>query len=266
METIQFEHITKRFTTESTDIIVDGARQPAKTRTVLRDLNLELPVDKLTVIVGRSGCGKSTLLKLMNGECRPDEGTIRIPEGFRSTLLSPDPYVITWTSVLRNVAMAAGAGSTPEERMARAEQLLKQVHLEEYADLTPVELSTGMRQRLGLARVLAGQSQILLMDEPFAALDFLTREELQSELLDIQRQHPRTIVLVTHQLDEALLMGQRIVVMHQDSTVCCFDLEHLPYPRDLDVSGAAGTESGNYGRMQEIKKKEQAEACSFFNE
>ena len=96
-----------------------------------------------------------------------------------------------------------------------------------------MDLSTGMRQRLGLARVLAGRSQILLMDEPFASLDFITREELQNELLAIQRQMPRTMILVTHQLDEALLLGQRILVMHEDSSVRAFDLEHLSYPREL---------------------------------
>ena len=108
------------------------------------------------------------------------------------------------------------------------------VGLEDYADLTPVELSTGMKQRLGLARVLAGQAQLLLMDEPFAALDFLTRAELQTQLLTIQQRLPRTIVLVTHQLEEALLLGQKIVVMHPDSTICEFDLTDLSYPRDPD--------------------------------
>ena len=91
-----------------------------------------------------------------------------------------------------------------------------------------------MTQRLGLARVLAGQAQLLLMDEPFAALDFLTRAELQTQLLTIQQRLPRTIVLVTHQLEEALLLGQKIVVMHPDSTICEFDLTDLPYPRDPD--------------------------------
>ena len=106
--------------------------------------------------------------------------------------------------------------------------------MKDYADLTPVELSTGMKQRLGLARVLAGQAELLLMDEPFASLDFLTRAELQSQLLAIQEKLPRTIVLVTHQLEEALLLGRRIIVMHPDSTICEFDLTDSPYPRDLD--------------------------------
>ena len=92
-----------------------------------------------------------------------------------------------------------------------------------------------MKQRLGLARVLAGQAELLLMDEPFASLDFLTREELQTQLLGIQQKMPRTIILVTHQLDEAVLLGQKIIVMHSDSTVREFDLSGEPYPRDLSA-------------------------------
>ena len=130
--------------------------------------------------------------------------------------------------------MACGVGKTPEERYEHAAEFVRMVGLEDYADLTPVELSTGMKQRLGLARVLAGQAQLLLMDEPFAALDFLTRAELQTQLLTIQQRLPRTIVLVTHQLEEALLLGQKIVVMHPDSTICEFNLTDLPYPRDPD--------------------------------
>ena len=149
-------------------------------------------------------------------------------------MLSPDPYVITWTNVQRNVAMACGVGKTPEERYEKAADFVRLVGLQDFADLTPAELSTGMKQRLGLARVLASQAQLLLMDEPFASLDFLTRGELQSQLLAIQKKLPRTIVLVTHQLEEALLLGQKIVVMHPDSTIREFDLSALPYPRDVE--------------------------------
>ena len=233
MERIRLEGVSKSYTTYSTDVILDRAKRPSRTTKVLRELDLELPVGRITAILGRSGCGKSTLLQLLNGDSAPDSGEIHMPSGWHTAMLKPDPYVITWTSVLRNVAMAAGAGRDPEERMALAESLVKLVGLEKAADLTPMELSTGMRQRLGLARVLASRAQILLMDEPFASLDFITREELQQELLAVQREMPRTIILVTHQLDEALLLGQRILVMHTDSSVRTFDLEDVAYPRDL---------------------------------
>lgn len=210
MNDITLRHVCKSYTTQSTDIMIDHAQPPTRTRQVLRDVNVTFPLGKLTVLVGRSGCGKSTLLRLLSGQDQPDSGEIGIPEGWHSAVLSPDPYVITWTSVLRNVAMACGVGRTP------------------------AELSTGMKQRLGLARVLAGQAELLLMDEPFAALDFLTRAELQSQLLQIQARMPRTIVLVTHQLDEAILLAQKIVVMHSDSSLWECSLADNAYPRNVD--------------------------------
>lgn len=233
MDSILLRHIDKSYTSYSTEVVLAGQARESRTRQVLRDLSVSFPIGQLTVIVGRSGCGKSTLLKLLAGKESPDAGEILMPEGWRSAMLSPDPYVISWTNVQRNVAMACGVGKTPEERYEKARDFVRLVGLEDYADLTPPELSTGMKQRLGLARVLASQAELLLMDEPFASLDFLTRGELQSQLLGIQQRLPRTIVLVTHQLEEALLLGQKIIVMHPDSTICEFDLPQ-PYPRDPD--------------------------------
>ena len=232
MNSITLLHIDKSFTSYSTEVVLTGQTRESRTRQVLRDLSVHFPLGKLSVIEGRSGCGKSTLLKLLAGKETPDAGEILMPEGWRSAMLSPDPYVISWTNVQRNVAMACGVGKTPEERYERARDFVRLVGLEDYTDLTPAELSTGMTQRLGLARVLASQAQLLLMDEPFASLDFITRGELQAELLDIQKELQKTILLVTHQLDEALLLAQRIVVLHADSSVRVWELE-LPYPRDL---------------------------------
>lgn len=234
MDTISLRHIDKSYTTESTDIMIDHAKRPTRTRQVLKDLSVDFPVGHITVIVGRSGCGKSTLLRLLSQKDTPDSGDVLIPEDWHSAILTPDPYVITWTSVLRNVAMAAGVGHNPEERLELSKEFVHIVGLDEFSDLTPTELSTGMKQRLGLARVLASQAQILLMDEPFASLDFITREELQQELLRIQKKMPRTIILVTHQLQEAVLLAEKIVVMHSDSTLKEYDLSTLPYPRNLN--------------------------------
>lgn len=232
MDAVTLRHVDKAYTSYSTEIVITGEQRQSRTRQVLKDLSVTFAAGQLTVIVGRSGCGKSTLLKLLAGKEQPDAGEISIPQGWHSAMLSPDPYVITWTNVQRNVAMACGVGKTPEERYEKAADFVRLVGLEDYADLTPMELSTGMKQRLGLARILASQAQLLLMDEPFASLDFLTRGELQTQLLAIQRKLPRTIVLVTHQLEEALLLGQRILVMHPDSTLCSFDLTGFSYPRD----------------------------------
>lgn len=244
MDAVTLKHVDKSYTSYSTEVVLTGQTRESRTRQVLKDLSLSFPVGQLTVIVGRSGCGKSTLLKLLAGKEQPDTGEITMPEGWHSAMLSPEPYVISWTNVQRNVAMACGVGKTPEERYEKARDFVRLVGLEDYADLTPVELSTGMKQRLGLARVLAGQAELLLMDEPFASLDFLTREELQTQLLCIQQKMPRTIVLVTHQLDEAVLLGQKIIVMHSDSTVREFDLSGEPYPRDLSTP-----------QMQQLKRE-----------
>lgn len=248
MDAVSLRHVNKSYTSYTTEVVLSGQARESRTRQVLRDLSVTFPVGELSVIVGRSGCGKSTLLKLLAGQEQPDSGELVMPEGWHSAMLSPDPYVITWTNVQRNVAMACGVGKTPEERYERAAEFVRLVGLEDYADLTPVELSTGMKQRLGLARVLASQAQLLLMDEPFASLDFLTRGELQAQLLRVQREMPRTIVLVTHQLEEALLLGQRILVMHPDSTVREFDLRDCAYPRDPDDA-----------RLQQLKKEITAE-------
>ena len=221
MDAVALQHVKKSYTSYSSEIVITGQTRQSRTRQVLRDLSVRFPIGQLTVIVGRSGCGKSTLLKLLAGKEQPDAGQIDMPQGWHSALLSPDPYVITWTNVQRNVAMACGVGKTPEERYEKAADFVRLVGLQDYADLTPAELSTGMKQ-------------LLLMDEPFASLDFLTRGELQSQLLAIQKKLPRTIVLVTHQLEEALLLGQKIVVMHPDSTIREFDLSALPYPRDVE--------------------------------
>ena len=244
MDTVTLKHVDKSYTSYSTEVVLTGQTRESRTRQVLKDLSLSFPVGQLTVIVGRSGCGKSTLLKLLAGKEQADAGEIAMPEGWHSAMLSPEPYVISWTNVQRNVAMACGVGKTPEERYEKARDFVRLVGLEDYADLTPVELSTGMKQRLGLARVLAGQAELLLMDEPFASLDFLTREELQTQLLGIQQKMPRTIILVTHQLDEAVLLGQKIIVMHSDSTVREFDLSGEPYPRDLSTP-----------QMQQLKRE-----------
>ena len=126
MNGIQVKNLVKTYTTQSTDIILNGAKRPSTTRTVLHGVSVDFPAGKLTAILGRSGCGKSTLLRLIDGtKDAPDSGEIVMPEGWRCALLSPDPYVITWTSVERNVAMAAGAGRTPEERLELEDMGLK---------------------------------------------------------------------------------------------------------------------------------------------
>lgn len=230
---IIIQQVNKSFTSKSTDIFVDGKIVPSVTRQVLSNLSFQIPSNQITVILGRSGCGKSTLLRILNGEETVDSGDVQIPDGWHTALLKPVPYLISWTSVLKNVEMAVTAGTSLEERNRIAKRLLELVQLSDYADMIPDNLSSGMKQRLGLARVLAGNSELLLMDEPFAALDFVTREELQRVLLMLQAEYPRTIVLVTHQLEEAMLLADRIIVIHNDSSVDTFELSSQ-HPRCIE--------------------------------
>ena len=140
MDAVALQHVKKSYTSYSSEIVITGQTRQSRTRQVLRDLSVRFPIGQLTVIVGRSGCGKSTLLKLLAGKEQPDAGQIDMPQGWHSALLSPDPYVITWTNVQRNVAMACGVGKTPEERYEKAADFVRLVGLQDYADLTPAEL------------------------------------------------------------------------------------------------------------------------------
>ena len=127
MDAVALQHIKKSYTSYSSEIVLTGQTRQSRTRQVLRDLSVCFPIGQLTVIVGRSGCGKSTLLKLLAGKEQPDAGQIEMPQGWHSALLSPDPYVITWTNVQRNVAMACGVGKTPEERYEKAADFVRLV-------------------------------------------------------------------------------------------------------------------------------------------
>ena len=211
-------------------------------RTVVDHLDLTVPQGCVYGFLGPNGAGKSTTMKMLLGLVHPTGGSVELlghtlNEENRIGLLrqtgslieSPSGYL--HLTARENLAIAADLKGVERRDIDR---VLDVVHLTSAANRKVGQYSLGMKQRLGLARVLASQAQLLLMDEPFASLDFLTRGELQSQLLAIQKKLPRTIVLVTHQLEEALLLGQKIVVMHPDSTIREFDLSALPYPRDVE--------------------------------
>jgi NitT/TauT family transport system ATP-binding protein len=185
----------------------------------LEDVSLELGRDEFVCLVGPSGCGKTTLLKLLAGLLEPTSGSAEIelepdPERLPKALVFQDHCVFPWMSVLENVVFGLEF-----RRMARAEkirlarEMIRQVGLTPFADSYPHELSVGMRQRVALARAYVAEPQILLMDEPLAALDALTKLVLQEELLRLWRRHRSLIVYVTHDLAEAVLLGDRVLVM-----------------------------------------------------
>jgi NitT/TauT family transport system ATP-binding protein len=205
----------------------------------LRDVSLQVTAGELVCLVGPSGCGKTTLLRLIHGLLEPDSGEILIDGHLGAT---PGPHagfvfqsfrLLPWRTVLDNVEFPLQIqGMPPALRLSRARDYLRLVGLEDFEHSYPHELSGGMQQRVGLARALALEPQILLMDEPFAALDAQTREFMQIELSRIWEQLGIAVVFVTHSLDEALFLGDRIVLMGpRPGTVEEILTVELPRPR-----------------------------------
>ena len=188
--------------------------------TAVQNISLEVRAGEFMVIVGPSGCGKSTLLDLLGGLTRPTSGRILI-DGVPITgpaldrgLVFQQYALFPWRTALKNVEFGLEAkGVARLERADRARHFLAMVGLADFGDRYPHELSGGMKQRVAIARSLAYDPGVLLMDEPFAALDAHTRETLQGELLRIWRQSGKTIVFITHSIDEAVILGQRVAVM-----------------------------------------------------
>lgn len=185
----------------------------------LENISLSLGQSEFVCIVGPSGCGKSTLLKLFAGLLDPTSGKLTVklepdPERLPCALVFQDHCVFPWMNVLDNVAFGLEfAPMTRQDRHRLAHEFIDQVGLKAFADSYPHELSVGMRQRVSLARAFVANPQILLMDEPFASLDALTKLILQEELLKMWNQHRSLIVYVTHDLAEAILLGDRVLVM-----------------------------------------------------
>lgn len=189
----------------------------------VRDVTFDIAHGEFLSIVGPSGCGKSTLLKVIAGLRRPSTGSLSIGQGKASAkpgyfgMVFQSPVLLPWRTVLQNVLMAAELASLRVgPLMPRAHELLKIARLDGFADKYPRELSGGMQQRAALCRALLLDPEILLMDEPFGALDAMTRDEMNLELLriwgerDAQR---KTVIFVTHSIPEAVFLGDRVVVM-----------------------------------------------------
>jgi ABC-type nitrate/sulfonate/bicarbonate transport system ATPase subunit len=228
---------------------------------VLNDVNLELEEHTFTCLVGPSGCGKSTLLRIVDGLMRPDSGEVRIG-GKVVTAPSLDRgfvfqhfNLLPWRTVRGNIEFGLeNLKVKKKERQARAEEVLKLVDLEGFDSYYPGQLSGGMQQRVGLARALAVDPSILLMDEPFGSVDDQTRMLLQDELLTVWERDQKTVIFVTHDIEEALYLGDQIVVMCARPSHISQIVE-VPFdrPRTGDVRGAPEMAKLKHEIWEELK-------------
>jgi sulfonate transport system ATP-binding protein len=186
---------------------------------VLRDVDLQLTAGEIVAVVGPSGCGKSTLLRLLGGLDAPTTGSIRVDDSAvrdtddRTAVAFQEPRLLPWRSIAQNVALGLPRGTARSSARDRVGELLDLVGLTAAGDRRPREVSGGMAQRASLARALARGPEVLLLDEPFGALDALTRLRMQDLLLDIHASRPTTVVLVTHDVEEALYLADRVVLL-----------------------------------------------------
>ncbi len=199
-------------------------------RTILRDVHLALAEGEFVSLVGASGSGKSTLLSILAGLDRDWQGRLTLA-GRELAGTSPDiglvfqePRLFPWLTVTRNVAFGR-----PEAAGAETAALLAEVGLGELGDYLPRQLSGGQAQRVAIARGLVTQPRVLLLDEPFSAVDALTRVRLQDLLLRVARRHRLTVLMVTHDLDEALFLGDRVVLLGSEPGMACRDYR-VPHP------------------------------------
>lgn len=218
-------------------------RRKGNSVTALEGFDLTVYDGEFTVIVGPSGCGKSTFLHMLGGFERADSGTMTM-SGVPITAPGPDRGMLfqeyalyPWRTVLGNIVWPLEVQGIPKgERQATADRLMAMVGLTQFRDHYPGELSGGMKQRVALARVLAFDPQILLMDEPFGALDAQNRELMQEELQQIWNSARKTVLLVTHDIDEAIYLADRVIVFTARPGRIKEDIRiALPRPRRLDI-------------------------------
>ena len=195
-----------------------------------------------TVIVGKSGCGKTTLLRLLGGLEELTEGQIHWTDIEKQQLLPKigfvfqEPRLMPWLTVYENMAFSLDKSLLPEAVATIVNPILNQLGLESFRDAYPAQLSGGMAQRVSLGRTLCYDPDLILMDEPFGALDYFTRKKLQHEMVELFLLQKKTVIFVTHDVSEAIYLGQRILVMDEGRIVKEIPIE-MSYPRNLASSG-----------------------------
>jgi NitT/TauT family transport system ATP-binding protein len=225
---------------DNVDLVYSSRRGQVQ---ALNGVSLSASEGEFVCIVGPSGCGKSTLLKIVAGLIHPSSGAIRIDDKLVRDVKTPvgivfqSPLLMPWRTVLQNVMLQIEIRDLPVGRYRqRAANLLQLVGLSGFENSYPYELSGGMQQRVALCRALIHEPTLLLMDEPFAALDAMTREQMNSELQSLWISQPKTVLFITHSISEAIFLGDRVLVMSARPGRMLEDIRiEFPRPRSLDT-------------------------------
>jgi nitrate/nitrite transport system ATP-binding protein len=211
---------------------------------ILDGVDLTIGEDEYISIIGHSGCGKSTLLKIVAGLDRATSGSVRLEgreirkPGSERMMVFQHYSLLPWLTVRENIRLAVDEvlhNATRAEKISIVNEHLNMVNLMAAADKYPDELSGGMKQRVGIARALAIRPKVLLMDEPFGALDALTRGKLQRQVLDIWESHRQAVMMITHDVDEALYMSDRIVMMTNGPAAKIGEILEVPFPHPRNI-------------------------------
>ena len=197
---------------------------------VLNGISLQVPSNRITVILGRSGCGKTTLLRLTGGLEKVDQGEIRYGESHRTAFVFQEPRLMPWLTVWNNIRFGLGKKEQDSKKIA---DIVATVGLDGFEKAYPSQLSGGMQQRTAIARALAYEPSFIMMDEPFAALDYFTREQMQKELMRVQKKQGSSILFVTHSIDEALILGHKIVVIEKGLVKAQYQVPETAGERNL---------------------------------
>ncbi len=234
-------------TTDQPFLLIDQVSKVYPTKTgdyiVLDGVDLSVKEGEFVCVIGHSGCGKSTLLDMVSGFNTPTSGQVLL-NGKAITKPGPDRMVVfqnycllPWKTVYENVHLAVSA-VFPEKSKAEKDEIVRSnlhmVGLDEAIDKKPGQISGGMKQRVSIARALSIRPEILILDEPFGALDAITKEELQEELLDIWEEHRITVMMITHDIDEALFLCDRLVMMSNGPSAKIGEILEIPFDRPRD--------------------------------
>ena len=197
---------------------------------VLDGINLEIPQNKITIILGRSGCGKTTLLRLVSGLEDFDQGEILGSKSKKKAYVFQEDRLMPWLNVKKNITFGINKNEIDD---AKIDKIIDTVGLNKFYSAYPSQLSGGMKQRVSIARAFAYNPDFIMMDEPFSALDFFTREQMQNELLRINKTLKCSILFVTHSIDEALTLGDKIVILEKGIIKSQYEIDEESSKRDL---------------------------------